>query len=224
MTASHSSGRLVPFIRVHQSAPVPLHPRPSVSPRRSSHPPVTNSPSHEAARLTRDRNAQIISEVIGPTRTLSRGEFQRILHRLYIFSETQLAQTFAKNEEGTEFDAIGLKELLVRTANGRPANDFESSLRPILIVGLSNLRSRQPSSRLSLSSAALKGDSTIKRQTEPQPAVVPPSDIDDYYSSTSYDEIDERPAPRPPEPRPLLRKKLSGEGYLPAFYDRLFGQ
>jgi hypothetical protein len=64
----------------------------------------------------------------------------------------------------------------------------------------------------------------IKRQIEPQPAVVPPSDIDDDYSSTSYDEMDEPPAPRPREPRPLLPKKMSGEGYLPAFYDRLFGQ
>jgi hypothetical protein len=166
-------------------------------------------------RLARDSNAQIISDVVGPRATLSKAAFRKILHQLYLFDHAHLVQTFTKNEGGTEFDAIGLKKLLIQTANGRLAGDFEATIRTRLLVGLSNLRARQRRSQ----SQAMWEESSAGMSEEPP--LLQPSEFDGHDSSTSYDEADEPPAPRAPEPRPVSPKKVHGEGYLPGFYDRL---
>jgi hypothetical protein len=212
---SHFPKRPASSLRLNRSAPVTLQLRPATSPCHDNCPPVPSSPSEDSLRLARDSNAHIISEIIGPKTTLSKLAFQKILHRLYLFDHAHLIQTFAKNAEGTEFDAIGLKKLLIRTADGRPADVFEETIRTRLIVGLSNLRARE---RRSQSQGQCEVVLTGKSG---EAAVLQPSDFDGHDSSTSYDEVDEPPAPRAPEPRPVSPKKVHGEGYLPRFYDRL---
>jgi hypothetical protein len=166
----------------------------------------------------RERNAELIAAIVGPEPFVSAPEIERILGTFFVTPTRQLLSAVGTEEDSEVFSTDALKTLLTQAANGEGRNPVARQIRPMVIATLSNLK-RTIIRRLQ---KARNTSAEHARTSEPGIEIAGEEEEEEEEGGepSSYDE-DEEPLPgKSAEIEPEFRSKpVSGEQYLPAFYD-----
>jgi hypothetical protein len=161
---------------------------------------------------------------------LSKSELRGVLKKFMITESPELLSRVAVDGEEEVFDAVALKELLTRAANGQVTDGLGRRLRPIVLAGISKLSSDShrgsenektpPPPQRSPRKRVIPKRVQLEKVPEVQPEVV--GAVAPQLATASDDSS---PAAQTPTladpPLPPRRKPVPGESYLPAFYDSL---